>query len=383
MPLNKYDKEEFFFSLESNEKLQKIVKSIYYTTGHNVDMINTSSTITLELLLEYIDQELHLVDEPKKIVKISIENGLDEFFSQLEKYYKKEDESLFIFDFLSLDDVLKAEYLFMMINKERNRILEGLNAPILLVMTKEFKTTFSYAASDFWSVNKLSVHIEYVAKKEDDSREKKESNWEKIISFIKNFFSDKKENISPIIDNKLEILKTSLNEVEQELKLHRDDKKLERLYLIRLIEVAEYFEKYHGLEEAYKFYDKALQVAQNLVHKQSDSIEAKRDLSVSLDNIAKIYLQKGDADKALKHYQESLALAQSIENKRPDSIEAKRDLSVSYYKIAMVYKEEKKFDLAREQLLKARALILPFKEYAYGDFENMLEIFEKDIEEMR
>ena len=222
MPLDKYEKEAFFYSLEKHEKLQKIIKSIYYSRGHNVDMLNTSSLVTLELILEYIDRELHLVGEPKKIIKISIKNGLDDFFSQLEKYYKKEDESLFIFDFLSLDDVLEAEYLFMMINKERNRILEGLNAPMLLVMTKELKTTYAYIASDFWSVNKLSVNIEYVVKKEaEESVEITNNYWDYIGSFLKKLF--KKEKPLPIIDEKLKMLKASLYEVEEELKQHRED----------------------------------------------------------------------------------------------------------------------------------------------------------------
>ena len=46
---------------------------------------------------------------------------------------------------------------------------------------------------------------------------------------------------------------------------------------------------------------------QSIENKRPDSIEAKRDLSVSLEKLAdSIFYKRGDADKALvKYYQES------------------------------------------------------------------------------
>ncbi|MBU1959274.1 tetratricopeptide repeat protein, partial [bacterium] len=99
--------------------------------------------------------------------------------------------------------------------------------------------------------------------------------------------------------------------------------------------------------------------------------------------LADIYLQKGDVEKALKHYQEGLELAEDIQNRRPDSIEAKRDLSVSHYKLSTVHEFNKEFDKALEQLLKARAWVLEFRGCGYGDFDYIIGIFENKIEEMR
>ncbi len=58
-------------------------------------------------------------------------------------------------------------------------------------------------------------------------------------------------------------------------------------------------------------------------------------------------------------------------------------MSVSFYKLSTIYEFEKKFGEALERLLKARAMIFDLKECGYGDFDYMIEIFEKKIEEMR
>jgi len=436
MALDKYEKEDFFNLLEKNDKLQKIIKSIYFSMGHNVDMINTSSLHTFELILEYIHRELIVVNEPKQSIVFSIKNRdeLERFFNEVEIYYKKDGNYLFIFNFISLDDSYEAEYIFMMMNKERNRILEGLNAPMLLVMPKTLKSTFAYTASDFWSVNKFTVNIEYVLNTTSDDEARKQNPWERAREFFKAFLSKEvnaKVPLEPVVQDEIDKLIEIINEIEREVKKDKNDLKLQRHYLIELVNLADYFNNHHRLKDAYKYYDKALVTAQNLRHKQPDSIEAKRDLSVSLNKVANIYLQKGqadkalehyqeslllresiekrrpdsieakrdlsvslnkvaniylqkgEADKALEHYQESLLLRESIEKRRPDSIEAKRDLSVSYYKLSTVYKFEKKFEKAIEMLLKARSIVLPLQKVNYGDFEHMLKLFESQVEEMR
>ena len=56
---------------------------------------------------------------------------------------------------------------------------------------------------------------------------------------------------------------------------------------------------------------------------------------------------------------------------------------MSFYKISGVYKFQENFEMALEQLLKGRAVILPFRDYEYGDFNYLLEVFEKEIEEIK
>ena len=363
---DRYQKDELFGQFDKNIKLQRLIKSIYYSFGHNVDMVNSSSKTILKLLLEYINMVLAREDEPKEIVILSIDNGLDSFFEKLESYYGvKEGKYLFVFDFISLEKNINAEYIFMMINKERNLILEKLNSPLLLVVPKELKRVFAYSASDFWSVNKYSVDINIGIEHEDK------------IDLV----DDIEE--SDIEDDTLSTLLREKEKLLQQLKEENNTLYLQRLYLINLVEIGDYYVLYGALTKAFEFYSEALKVAYRLHNKRPDSIEAKRDLSVSLNKLADIYLQKGEVDRALNHYQSGLELREDIQKRRPDSIEAKRDLSVSFYKLSTVYEFEKKFKEVVEQLLKARDIILEFRGCGYGDFDNMIEFFEKKIEEIK
>ncbi len=336
MEIDKYVKEKIFTQLDNNVKLQKLIKSIYYTEGHNVDIMTMNSAIHLNLLLEYIDMILKYKLEEKKIITIVLEENTQNIFDKVQQYYHKEGEYLFVFDGTRLDDSSDYEYIFMMINKERNQLLEKLNAPILLVIPKNLQQSFSHTASDFWSVKKYSVDIRLEL--DEDAEElsiQKENFWIKIKQKISKFFSlftKENENLQDS-DELLELL-SQVDILKKQAKDKSNFSK-NRLYLISLSELGDYYEKNGSLKEAFKIYEKAV------------------------------------------------LLAQSIEKKRPDSIEAKRDLSVSYYKIAMLYKNEKEFVTAQEKLLKARALILPFKDYKYGDFDNMLRIFEEEIEELK
>ncbi|CAA6824797.1 MAG: Unknown protein, partial [uncultured Sulfurovum sp.] len=290
--MNKYEIEEYFSLFSKNVQLQKVIKSIDYSTSHNVDMLNLSSSTTLNLLLEYINRELHLLANEKEIVILSIAQGLDYFFERLEYLYKrvreeKETKFLFVFDFTFLDDIADAEYVFTMVNKERNLILERLDSPILLIVPKVLKPVFAYSASDFWSVNKLTVNVHL-----DSIEAKKE----------------------PMVDDENSVNLDNDQKIKYEKQLKNAEKRLEdsnvssqRYYLIILLEVADYHKSSHDFEYAMQLYQKALFQARKSRERRPDSIEAKRDLSISLNKIADIYLQKGKVEEALKHYQESLA----------------------------------------------------------------------------
>ena len=333
MPLDRYEKEEFFELLLNNPKLQKIITSIHYSMGHNVDMITTSSSYTQNLIVEYIQKELFSLHEPKKVITFSVKkrSDLKSFFEKLQEFSNRKEEYLFIFDFIGLDDTMEAEYIFMMINKERNRILEQLNSPILLFMSKEFKRIFAYSASDFWSVNKLTVQIELDVT--DEVLVDKQNIMEKLKEYVKNLFFTKRKVILPESSELLRY-KQELQVIEKELKKDPTVLTTQRLYLISLANLADYYQKNSSLNMAFKLYDKAL------------------------------------------------LFAQKIQKKRPDSIEAKRDLSVSFYKISSVYEKQKDFDKEREELLKARAVILEFKDLKYGDLVSLIEFFDKKIEKL-
>jgi len=159
MILDRYEKEVFFNELDSNNILQKIIKSIYYTDTHNVDILTINAADTLTLVLEYIDNTLKNKFEKKEIIRFKLNENLEDFFLKVQQYYNKEGDFLFIFDGTTLDESVDYEYIFMMINKERNLFLEKLNAPMLLVLPKSLQQSFAHVASDFWSVKKYSADI--------------------------------------------------------------------------------------------------------------------------------------------------------------------------------------------------------------------------------
>ncbi|MFK5975528.1 MAG: tetratricopeptide repeat protein, partial [Sulfurovum sp.] len=99
----------------------------------------------------------------------------------------------------------------------------------------------------------------------------------------------------------------------------------------------------------------------------------------SLEKIADIYLQKGEVEKALTNYKKCLELFEFISKKRADSIEAKRDVSVSYYNIAKLHKESYNISDALKYYQKALDEVAPFRDYPYGDFKNMIKFFSDEI----
>ena len=412
--IDRYQKDEFFTLLDKNSKLQKLITSISYSESHSVDIINTDSAILLNLIVEYIDRELIKLSVDREMISISIDRGLDNFFEELESYFYNQKSYLFIFDFTSLDESKESEYLFMMINKERNKILERLDNPILLVIPKKIQKLFAYSAFDFWSVKKYSVDILYSFPQE--------------TSISLDIPTDKDIKMNTELSKLLDKNKALAKRFEE----NKNTLYIIRLYLISLIEVGDYYAMYGDLSTSFEYYEQAVDIARyqkSLVNKEEksdsieakrdvsvslnkladiylqkgevakalqhyqdglelrqeiqnqrpDSIEAKRDVSVSLEKLADIYLQKGEVAKSLQHYQESLELRQEIQNQRPDSIEAKRDVSVSFYKLSTVYLHQEEFVKAIKYLEKAKEAIVEFRELGYGDFGQMIERIESEI----
>jgi len=85
--------------------------------------------------------------------------------------------------------------------------------------------------------------------------------------------------------------------------------------------------------------------------------------------IGNYHFQTGSLDDAMRYYKKALKLAKSI----PDSIEAKRDMSVSFINLANSYSELGNISKAESYLENAKIVIRAVLEhYPYGDFNDIL-----------
>lgn len=105
-------------------------------------------------------------------------------------------------------------------------------------------------------------------------------------------------------------------------------------------------------------FEESMELAQRLFEVNPDSVQAARDLSVSMERLADFYwsrVQSGDAERALTQFEESLKIRRQIYEANPNSVEAARDLSVSYERLG-------DFRLARVQSGDAARALTEFEE---------------------
>jgi serine/threonine protein kinase/tetratricopeptide (TPR) repeat protein len=78
---------------------------------------------------------------------------------------------------------------------------------------------------------------------------------------------------------------------------------------------------------------RALEIFESLANLRPSDAQAKRDLSVSYQNLGNVYVQLGATDKAVRSYQQSLELSEALAKLTPNDPQATRDLFVSYNKL--------------------------------------------------
>ncbi|MBQ4313052.1 MAG: hypothetical protein IJC18_02470, partial [Clostridia bacterium] len=93
----------------------------------------------------------------------------------------------------------------------------------------------------------------------------------------------------------------------------------------------------------------------------SNSIVARRDLSISYNKTGDFCLDSGDPDAAKEYYEKSLEIRLAIAQES-NSIEAYDDLAVSYYKLGTLDNES----LDVEALIKAYAIWSKLSEQCPG-----------------
>src|SRR5262249_48856406 len=89
-------------------------------------------------------------------------------------------------------------------------------------------------------------------------------------------------------------------------------------------------------EQALQHYTRSLEIRERLLVHNSDTAQAGRDVSVSLDRLADLLAkrgQPGDAEHAFQHYTRSLKVRERFLAQNQDSAQAARDVSISLYKL--------------------------------------------------
>ncbi|WP_217427406.1 hypothetical protein, partial [Sphaerotilus uruguayifluvii] len=90
-------------------------------------------------------------------------------------------------------------------------------------------------------------------------------------------------------------------------------------------------------EQALRYFQRSLQVREDLLRANPDSAQAARDVSVSLNKLADFLRargQAGDAEQALRYFQRSLQVREDLLRANPDSAQAARDLAISLERLA-------------------------------------------------
>jgi tetratricopeptide (TPR) repeat protein len=284
--MDRYVKEELFSSLKKNIDLNNIVRSISYADSYNVEILLVSSSDLLDIVLEYVRESLLIEETPKEIANVKFNKNIDTFFLEIEKFYmQKNDKRLLVLDFSllsTIENYLERQKIILQLNGARNQIIENINSSVLIVIPKKLKKEFATNAPDFWSLKKYIAEVNFV------------NNNNNIIE--KNLEDSEKEEQSEYIEELLkrkESLEKDCSDIGQ------------RLYMILLSEIGEYYKNYKKMQDVLVYFSKSLKIARSISSTRPDSIEAKRDLSVSLDNVANIYLQKGDVESALEQLEEA------------------------------------------------------------------------------
>ncbi|MES2922236.1 MAG: DUF4062 domain-containing protein [Verrucomicrobiota bacterium] len=90
-------------------------------------------------------------------------------------------------------------------------------------------------------------------------------------------------------------------------------------------------------EKALAHFQRSLEVREKLLTANSDSAQAARDVSVSLNQLGEFLArrgQPGDAEKALAHFQRDLEISEKLLTANPDSAQTAWDVAVSHYNMA-------------------------------------------------
>ena len=350
-----FENSDIYAYLKSNEKLERLIRSIDYSDGSIFNLIYLDNYKLLEEVLIFTQarlqedgnkKEILSVIQTKQVLLKEIFKEIDEFIYVTKNSLSKSEIIVFDMSFLDASKSYEIEVLFSKLNQLRNSLM-NLDVALIFAFPKSLKKDFLQYAPDFWSVKSVDADIDFMVKE------------------LKSLTDDRDE------------LNSEKSLLLNQYKMAKEEGNSREL-MIAEIKLGDFYAQHDDLSEANSYYIRALKLAQEIQNRRPDSIEAMRDVSISLEKTADIYLQKGDSTKALKNCEDGLKLREEIQNRRPDSIEAMRDLVVSYYKLATSNKN-KEVALGYYQ----KALEIANSKIEYLDFEQIVEVLNSSIEKIK
>jgi tetratricopeptide (TPR) repeat protein len=139
----------------------------------------------------------------------------------------------------------------------------------------------------------------------------------------------------------------------------------------------------------YKDYERALPIAENLLHFSQKQIDASgetpeslRDLSVSLDNVGNTAKSMGDWEKARQSFEESLGISREIIGRVGETPESLRDLSISLNNVGNTAKSMGDWEKARQSFEEGFTIATPLsKQFPdHSEYAGLANHFKERLE---
>ena len=111
------------------------------------------------------------------------------------------------------------------------------------------------------------------------------------------------------------------------------------------------------LEEAIALYREALAVAEEILQRNTSSLEAQRDLFICHNRIGDVELEMGNGMAAVAAFERGAQLSQSVAEASPDNLLAQTDVVVSWFKLGIANVELGRRAEAKQAMTSARNLL--------------------------
>jgi tetratricopeptide (TPR) repeat protein len=177
-------------------------------------------------------------------------------------------------------------------------------------------------------------------------------------------------------DNALEYFDKALQISQEMVKMEPQLTDFQQALSLSYNNVGRIYETLGEGDNALEYFDKALQVSQELAYNEPQRKVFQRGLSVSYDNAGRINKNLGKYDKALEYFEKALQVCQELAGKEPQRTDLQQDLSGSYINMGRIYETLGKNDTALVYYKKAQqvSLELAYNEPQRTDFQRVLSV---------
>ena len=218
---------------------------------------------------------------------------------------------------------------FQRMNEVRNTIMKRLSSPLLLIVTSELEIEFAQRAPDFWSIRSD------VAKAEADEQTPLEFGDLPRIEITEKVILDISE---------IEPFQGQIKKMQKEFSATRRDSSA-RALVILLTRLGDYKIQSGSLNRAQQAYEESLKIMRELVRRDFQNSEWRRDLGNSLEKVGNMYEAFGNLEMAFSAYEEGLEIKRSLAKIDPERTEEWRwDLSASLVRAGDKYIDNGEID---------------------------------------